>query len=553
VRWTSPYRAFSSAAVLFVLCASLALSAATAAADGPHDGHDPHDLPPGWLLYDGGALLEPDVLPGATPLELAIDFFASGSPPVKWRTDLNPTIPICTVQANRPASISDVAFREAVTLGVQAWSDAQAAVGFNYTGDCPSGTWSQNNGINEIGWDDARNVVRSPAAGVTFGRWLDRLSSRDFQETDIILDHELNITTACLNSVVAHELGHALGFGHSDTRGDLMFPSFDPNDPSTCPGRPSAAEAALLASLYGVNRTPVISSSGLEQNVAAGSRVIVSVSATDPDGDALTYTWTQTGGPAVAFSPSGGRIAFDSPNQPGAMLRFRVSVRDRFLHTATAEVVVRLFALNAPPTVPPYLDDFGVSADGNRLALRFTEAVGHTEYRFCATPPTFTTPSCQTAAKPQGEITWDTILTSAVENEPERIFTTGARRVTLQACNTQGCAQDNVTEILAGGLRWTAHRVDYDYLAVTYDIPGTTVRFTIGVVQNLSDVPRNFQLYSGSVITPRDKLILDCGSVRPGDICIGFLSPSDAGHGTHVTIRSTRNTTPAIENRIRVR
>jgi len=549
VRWTLPYRAISGAAILIVFAAALALGSGTASAEEPHE----HDLRPGWLLYDGGALLEPGAIPGATPLELAIDFFSSGSPPVKWRTDTSPTVSICTVQANRPASITDAAFRAAVTLGVQVWSEAQAAVGFNYTGDCASGSWSQNNGINEIGWDDARNVVRSPAAGVTFGRWSDRILSRDFQETDIILDHQLSLTSACLNSVVAHELGHALGFGHSDVRGDLMFPSFDPGDPSTCPGRPTTSEIALLTSLYGVNRTPTISSAGLEQNVAAGSRVAVNVSASDPDGDALTYTWTQTGGSAVSISPSGGTIAFDSPNQPGATLRFRVTVRDRFLHTATAEVVVRLIALDSPPTEAPYLEGLRFSTDRSRLALKFTEAVGATEYRYCATPLTFAKQSCQPVTTPQGEITWDTVLTAAVENEPMRVFTTGIRDVKVQACNTEGCIQDDATQILAGGLKWTAHRVDYDYFAMTQDIPGTSFKFTIALVQNISGATRTFELYSGSAADPQDTLMLDCGAVSPGDVCVGFLAPGDAGHGTHVTIRSERNTTPVIENRIRVR
>src|SRR5690606_3543915 len=122
------------------------------------------------------------------------DYFASGSPTVKWRTEVNPTVTICTVQSGRPANITAEDFRASVQTGVQVWSEAEAAIGFHYTGDCGTTIWSQNNTVNEVGWDDARNLVRSPAAGVTFGRWSDRFASRDFQETDIILDHELNVT-----------------------------------------------------------------------------------------------------------------------------------------------------------------------------------------------------------------------------------------------------------------------------------------------------------------------------------------------------------------------
>ena len=548
MRWTSPRRACASAAVAIVFVLALGVMASPVSAEGPHD-----DLPPGWLLYDGGALLEPGTLSGSTPVELAIDFFANGSPPVKWRTDQAPTVTICTVQAGRPASITDVAFRESVEKAVEVWSQVEAAVGFNYIGDCASGTWSQNNGINEIGWDDARNVVRNPAAGVTFGRWLDRGFTRDFQETDVILDHQLSVSPACLDSVVAHELGHTLGFGHSDVRGDLMFPSFDPSDPTTCPGRPTASEAAVLQGLYGVNRTPTISPNGLEQNVASGSRVSVSVTAVDPDGDALEYTWTQIAGPSVAISPSGGTIAFDAPAQPGATLRFRVTARDRFRHTATAEVVANLIALDAPPTGTPVLDDLAASTDGRRMVLKFTESVGAMEYRFCATPLAFPTPSCQSASAPLGEITWDTVLTSAVENEPLRVFTSGTRRIELQACNTEGCIQDRVSEILGGGLRWTAHNVDYDYFTMTLGSVTSQAKMTIAVVQNLTGTPRRFQLFTGNETNPKRTLMMDCRSVQPLDVCVGLLMPGQGGQGTHVTIRSERAGTPAIEHRIRVR
>lgn len=548
------HRALSSAAAISLFGAAVGLAfvstSGIAAAEAPREAEG---VPAGWVPYDGGELLEPTTLSGSTPLELAIDLFTSGSPAVKWRTDNNPLVTLCSAQQNRPAGVTAEEFRDAITLGVEVWSHAESAIGIEYVGDCASTSWSENNGRNEIGWDDGRNVVRSPAAGVTFGRWADRFFSRDFQETDIVLDHELSVPRACLNSVVAHELGHALGLGHSDVVGDLMYRSFDPGNPATCPGRPTASEVNVLRSLYGLNRAPSIDGSQLDHAVGAGTRASVTVTATDPEGDDITYTWTQTSGTSVAFNVSGGTILFDAPADRGVMLRFRVTARDEYLHAASAEVVVRVIDADAPPAEAPYLEGLRVSSDGDRLALKFTEVAGATTYRYCATPTAFSMPSCQTVPSPQGEITWDTVLTTAApEGETLRVVTTGLRDVKVQACNEEGCVQDDATQILAGGLRWAAHRVDYDYFAMTQDIGSS--RFTIGLVQNMTGTAREFSLYSGTEEDPTRTLMLQCGRMMPGDVCVGFLAPGDRGHGTHVTIRSEgTRTAPAIENRVRVR
>ncbi len=547
MRRTVLHRASFSAAVVIVFSACLLLTTTPAAAE------DPHSVPPGWRLYDGGAHLEPDALPGGKPVELAIEFFAVGTPPVRWRTDQSPTVTVCTVQSNRPSYLTAEEFRDSVALGAQVWSEAEAAVGFNYTGDCAIGAWTPNNGTNEIGWDDQRNLVRDPAAGVTFGRWSDRFISRDFQETDIVLDHQMTVSRTCLDSVVAHEMGHALGFGHSDTRGDLMYPSFDPSDDGTCPGRPTASEITLLRGLYGTNRLPTIASSSLDQSASAGRSATVSVDASDLDGDSLSYTWTQTSGPSVAISATGPSITFSTPDAPGTSLRFRVTAKDRFLHAAAAEVVVRILEADAPPTDAPYLEGLRYSADRTRLALKFTEATGATQYRYCVALTAFATPSCQLVDQPIGEITWDTVLGAAVENEPTRIITTGTRSVSMRACNAEGCIEDEQTKILAGGVRWSAHRVDYDYFTMTQDLGPGDNKFTIAFVQNMSGAARRFSLYSGTAADPHAKLMLDCGTIIPGDVCVAFLAPGDRGHGSHVTIRSERNGTPVIENRIRVR
>jgi MYXO-CTERM domain-containing protein len=78
-----------------------------------------------------------------------------------------------------------------------------------------------------------------------------------------------------------------------------------------------------------VNRPPV-ANAGADQTVEEGASVTLSGSGTDPDGDALTYAWTQTGGPSVALS--GGSTAtanFTPPDvSSNTVLTFTLKVTD---------------------------------------------------------------------------------------------------------------------------------------------------------------------------------------------------------------------------------
>src|SRR5690606_15712405 len=155
------------------------------------------------------------------------------------------------------------------------------------TGDCSSPSRQFRNGINEVAFD-TQNEVDSPTAALTHGAWS---VGRKFIEVDVILHADLAVAEQCLFSVIVHELGHGLGFGHSSAPGHLMYPTFDGQQVSTCINAPTQDEKAWLVDLYGANGFPTITVPA-NPTVFAGVVSSLSVSGRDPEGGPVTYVWT---------------------------------------------------------------------------------------------------------------------------------------------------------------------------------------------------------------------------------------------------------------------
>jgi hypothetical protein len=284
-----------------------------------------------------------------------------GSPAAQWAASLRP-VAMCSVMTHLPAWLDPEQFRDDVRKAAAVWNGVEAAIGILYTGDCEATSWQRRDGINQIAFDDDRNLVTGSTLGLTESSisWSPPTNPtvRRIDEADIIIESSFANVPTCLLSTLTHEMGHALGFGHSTNPDDIMYASVDLSRPETCHLQPSESEKARLQDLYGIDRSPSVS---MPTDVAAptGFQFALHAEASDPEGESLFYDWEQLSGQPVELTVDGPRASFTSPNNAG-ILAFRVTVLDPYEHFASADVNVTAYVSQGHLTYGSIPPDGGV-------------------------------------------------------------------------------------------------------------------------------------------------------------------------------------------------
>ncbi len=208
-------------------------------------------------------------------------------------------------------------------------------------------------------------------------------------------------------------------------------------------GLKASVASTVTITLLDTNQPPV-AVAGAAQTVDEFTTATLAATATDPDGNPVTFAWSQTGGPAVTLSDvTAAQPTFTAPSVPRAgttVLTFAVVASDGLLTSVPSTTTVTVANVNRPPVadagVAQHVDertvvtlDGSASADpdsDDTLTYAWSQTAGPTITLASTTAlhPTFTAP----------DVNADTDLTFALVVD-DGLATSAAASVTITVGN----------------------------------------------------------------------------------------------------------------------
>jgi hypothetical protein len=205
-------------------------------------------------------------------------------------------------------------------------------------------------------------------------------------------------------------------------------------------GSQTSAPVTTNVTVKYVNHPPV-ANAGPTQTVGAGAVVTLDSSASyDPDGDVLSYQWTQTGGPPVTLSsPTAIKPTFTAPpvSSGTVTLSFQLTVRDGAL-TSTALVSIIDEHVNHPPVANAGLtqtinDTKLVTLDGSASSDPDSDLLTYVWSQLSGTPVTLSNPGASqpTFTAPVVSASGDTLVFQLTVTDPGQLSSTATTTVTV--------------------------------------------------------------------------------------------------------------------------
>ncbi len=218
---------------------------------------------------------------------------------------------------------------------------------------------------------------------------------------------------------------------------------------------------SVYLSVANVNRAPSVSLTSESIEVDEGDPVVFSVSATDPDREAVTLTWSTT--PEAAGATLSNNV-FNWPSAVAGVFTVQVTATDQAGLEASASVVITVSAVNEAPVFAAVADTSVEVGAAVQVQL--------------------------TATDPDGDaLTYSMILANSTEN----IITRGA-------------------QLAAGVFSWTPVITDAgpNLISVRVVDPeglSDEVHFTVTVIAENVDVPVSFEVFESLSVVEGDELV----------------------------------------------